>query len=173
MTNINFSDENRNRNGIRIKYFPLSLVHANYYELYFDNLDGSSDQYDAALNRVNFPDIQTPISPSKINAIQYVHEDKPINLRELSYEELVLLNDLMMNINFKFGNISEGSTFLVNPNIQSSIQIQSNSLVVFKRWTTMDTMNEPEGFKPLLNLIEVITNLININFSNLNMPKYL
>ncbi len=59
------------------------------------------------------------------------------------------------------------------PNVESCLQIQTNHLVIFTRWTNSDELVDPKRFKKLLNLTEIIRKLITVDFSKLKMPKYL
>lgn len=165
--------------AIRIKYFAIPVANI-YHEIFILE----SSPYEEDSNEIEddeiedhggyFPDIRNKFSSDVSNTIQFVLRDEIISRRALSKVEISLIVRLLnnLNINLLFQNKGPNNSIII-PDIESCLQIQTSSSVNFIRWCSSDYHNYKNELKNVFELAELIDDLLELDYSKLDIPMYL
>jgi len=167
---------NREVGPIRVKYSPSCAYY--YYELFLKDGSRSNDEDDDSENSSqNEADrflVKSSLSPLIPNTIQFVFKDQ-IHVREqLSVNQSKLLISLLKEISPCITLKDERKDFSeVIPCVFSSLKVESWRLSYSFSWSNSDDLNFKKQLKSINAFVNLIHDSINVDFSKLDMPRYL
>ena len=162
---------------IRLRFFNTDVRYF-YYELFL--IDGEADAddgYAEFLDSLN-PDVDhcrmvltNPLSPKNSNTIQFVYRGDVLTKRQLRDKEsekvIQIIKRMKPHILLEEDNLSR-----VCPDISHEIQIQTYRLTYSFTWSTSEALSCPKQLKEVIDLSNLIPELIDVDFSGLDMPIY-
>ena len=162
---------------IRIRFFDTDVRHY-YYELFL--MDGevdADDDYADFLDSFD-PDadhhrmvLTNPLSPKNPNTIQFVYRRDVLTKRQLSDSETGKITQIIKKIQPNI-MLKEEEMHDVCPDISNEIQIQTYRLTYSFTWSTSEALSCPKQLKEVIDLSNLIPELIDVDFSCLDMPIY-
>lgn len=107
--------------------------------------------------------------------IEFIHQQVKISDKTLARFEagsvFKSLSELTLPLTLR-NNLESSSLISVLPDIKSAIVINANINKTKFEWYSSDSMNYPKQLEKLDKLVEIITDLIDPDTSNLPMPFY-
>ncbi len=134
------------------------------YEEFMDGLDPDADHY--RLRLVNH------LSPKNPNTIQFVYKNEVLVKRQLDQIEVKKLVTKIKKIKLAIQLIQEEGSFMC-PDITHEIQIESRRMSFSYYWSSSEALSSPKQLKEIIDLHELIPDLIDVDYSGLDMPVYL
>jgi len=162
---------------IRLRFFNTDVRYF-YYELFL--IDGEADadgDYADFLDSLN-PDVDrcrmvltNPLSPKNPHTIQFVYRGDVLTKRQLSDSEagnvIQIIKKIQPHILLKEEEMNG-----VIPDVSHEIQIQTYRLTYSFTWSTSEALSCPKQLKEVIDLSYLIPDLIDVDFSGLDMPIY-
>jgi len=145
---INSFGENFEEDLINLEYYPYPIKHIKYQ-------------------------IQTDNYFEDSGLISYHHGGVIVESRELSAIEMESVLSLLKKIQLPVLFNRDESFVIMNPCIESLLVIKTPNLKANLMWSNEDATNYATQMKSLLELVDLIRNLIEIDFSKLEMSAYL
>ena len=167
---------NREVGPIRIKYSPSCDY--DYYELFLKDGSRSNDEDDdsenGSQNQTSLFSVKNSLSPLIPNTIQFVFKDQ-IHVREqLSINQSKLLISLLKEISPCITLKDERKDFSeVIPCIFSSLTVESWRLSYSFSWSNSDDINFKKQLKSINAFVNLVQDSISVDYSKLDMPRYL
>ncbi len=162
---------------IRLRLFTTDARYF-YYELYL--MDGASEDesYEEFMDGLN-PDadhyrlrLVNHLSPKNPNTIQFVYKNEVLVKRQLDQIEVKKLVTKIKKIKLAIQLIQEEGSFMC-PDITHEIQIESRRMSFSYYWSSSEALSSPKQLKEIIDLHELIPDLIDVDYSGLDMPVYL
>ncbi len=162
---------------IRLRFFNTDVRYF-YYELFLiDGEADADDDYAEFLDSLN-PDVDhcrmvltNPLSPKNSNTIQFVYRGDVLTKRQLSDFEAGKVIQIIKKIQPHI-LLQEEEMHDVCPDISQEIQIQTYRLTYSFTWSTSEALSCPKQLKEVIDLSNLIPELIDVDFSGLDMPIY-
>ena len=145
---INLIGEDFEEDLINLEYYPYPIKHIKYQ-------------------------IQTDNYFEDAGLISYHHGGKVVNSRKLSLPEMASILSLLKKIQLPVLFNKDEFSVIINPRIESILVIKTPNLKANLMWSNEDATNYATQMKSLLELVDLIRNLIEIDFSKLEMSAYL
>ncbi len=133
------------------------------YADFLDSLDPDADHYRIVLTN--------PLSPKNPNTIQFVYRGDVLTKRQLNDSESEKVIQIIKKIQPHI-LLKEEEMHDVCPDISNEIQIQTYRLTYSFTWSTSEALSCPKQLKEVIDLSNLIPELIDIDFSGLDMPVY-
>ncbi len=165
---------------IRVRFSPSCNYY--YYELFL--IDGSRSDDDesdeggigknGSQNQASRFSVKNSLSPLIPNTIQFVFENQ-IHVREqLSTNQAnVLIKGLKEFSPFLVFKEEQKDLSKVLPFIVSALEVESWRLSYSFSWSNSDDINFKKQLKGINNFVDLIQDSIAVDFSKLDMPRYL
>lgn len=170
--------ETGNIGNVRIKYFPMPVDYF-YYELFLVDSEVSEDENEdedgwALNNQPSRPilKIVDHLSPVISNTLQFVYKQKVLVSRQLSDYEVQIVLEVLNAIKLHI-NMSPEKMVGVEPDGYHEIYFQSDQITAKYSWLTSDVLSNPKKMKDLKKITELLLDMLNVDYSKLDMPKYL
>jgi hypothetical protein len=144
---INLIGEDFEEDLINLEYYPYPIKHIKY-QIQTDNY---------------FED----------GLISYHHGGEVVNSRKLSLLEIESILSLLKKIQLPVLFNKDEFSVIINPRIESILVIKTPNLKANLMWSNEDATNYATQMKNTLELVDLISSLIEIDFSKLKMPVYL
>ena len=129
---------------LQIKYYIWGGLEGSYYELEIDD----------------------------ISFIRYLHDGVIVKERSLNQTEIdQVLRVVEITTIIPRLNIDDG--YQIIPCVFSNIEIKSKNGVIDYWWNNAESDNNKKELKSLVKLIDTVMSLLEIDFSKLNLPRYL
>ena len=145
---INSIGEDFEEDLINLEYYPYPIKHIKYQ-------------------------IQTDNYFEDTGLISYHHGGVIVNSRKLSVVEMDSILQLLKKLQLPVLFSEDEFSVIINPYIESILVIKTPNLKANLIWSNEDEQNNAAQLKNLLELVDLIRNLIEIDFSKLEMPAYL
>ena len=153
---------------VRYFYYELYLIDGTSedesYEEFMDGLDPDADH-----NRLR---LVNHLSPKNPNTIQFVYKNEVLVKRQLDQIEVKKLVAKIKKIKLAIQLMQEEGSFMC-PDITHEIQIESRRMSFSYYWSSSEALSSPKQLKEIINLHELIPDLIDVDYSGLDMPVYL
>ena len=133
------------------------------YADFLDSLDPDTDHHRMVLT--------DPLSPKNPNTIQFVYRGDVLTKRQLSDSEAEKVIQIIKKIQPHI-LLKEEEMCDVIPDISHEIQIQTYRLTYSFSWSTSEALSSPKQLKEVIDLSNLIPELIDVDFSCLDMPIY-
>ncbi len=115
--------------------------------------------------------LTNPLSPKNSNTIQFVYRGDVLTKRQLSDSEAGKVIQIIKKIQPRI-LLQEEEMHDVCPDISQEIQIQTHRLTYSFTWSTSEALSCPKQLKEVIDLSNLIPELIDVDFSGLDMPIY-
>lgn len=158
------------KNYIRLRYYPVDTTYF-YYELYIDAV-GIDTRDNFHLGDHFALSISDQNSPKFINTIQFVYSGDAISKKQLSISEVAMLASNISQLNFSIGTKFKDLCVNIDPEITSCIMIESPWLTVSQYWTNSEEESCKSHALTMRSFANMLTKLIKVDTSNLDMPVY-
>lgn len=166
--------DRRDVGSIRMKYF---FTHADYfyYELFLFDGDISDKEDVCRVERHQsrpILKIVDDLSPARKNTIQFIYKNKVLKSRQLSDYEVNKLLDIIRGMKFHV-DMKPENMIMIDPDIESIIFLETDQVTVKYSWMTSDELSNPRKMREIKKLTEILSVMLNIDYSQLDMPVYL
>lgn len=175
---MNFYLKRTSIGPIRIRIFRTPVRYF-YYELYLlDNSDGVESNQDQLENIETHTDQQNSLtlvnsqSPKNPNTIQFVYKNEILVKRQLDQQEIKKIVQMVSKVKPTIILTIEEDSFLI-PDIGREIQVETNRFTYSYIWSSSEEHSSPNQLKQVIELSELISSLIEVDYSKLDMPMYL
>ena len=145
---VNSFGEDFEEDLINLEYYPYPIKHIKYH-------------------------IQTDNYFEDTGLISYHHGGVIVESRELSVIEMGSVLSLLKKIQLPVLFNRDESFVMMNPCIESLLEIKTPNLKANLMWTSEDTENYAAQMMNILELVDLVSSLIESDFTKLEMPAYL
>jgi len=162
---------------IRLRLFTTDVRYF-YYGLYL--LDGASvdDSYEESVDGLE-PDadhyrlrLANHLSPKIPNTIQFVYRGEVLVKRQLDQMKVKKIIEMIKKIKPAIQLIPEEKIFQ-EPEIDHEIQVESRRMTCSCYWSSSEALSSPKQLKEIIDLSDLISSLIDVDYKGLEMPIYL
>ena len=171
---------NKELGQIRIRFSPSCDYY--YYELFL--IDGSrsdddeSDEGEAgkngSQNQASRFSVKNSLSPLIPNTIQFVFKNQILERKQLSANQANTLISLLKELSPRITLKDERKDFHeVVPCVFSALEVESWRLSYSFSWSNSDDINFKKQLKGINNFVDLVQDSIVVDFSKLDMPRYL
>ena len=117
-------------------------------------------------------DIFYEVEICKRSFARYVHQGRIISERLLNEAEIEMLTTFVGSISFPL-KLPVHKEVVIIPNIESKLKIKTRNSNYAFFWNSKDSDLNKVKLKAVEKMATIVTGLLKIDFSNLNMPRYL
>ena len=117
-------------------------------------------------------DIFYEVEICKRSFARYVHQGKIISERLLNEVEVEILTSFVGSISLPI-KLPVNKEVVIIPNIESKLKIKTRNSNYTFFWDSKDSELNKVKLKTVEKMLTIVTELLKIDFSNLNMPRYL